>query len=200
MASKLLKFSEDARRSLEAGVNKLADTIALTSASRPQRGPGQEVGAPITNDGVTIAKEVELEDPWENMGPSSPRRSPPRRTTSPVTAPRRRPCSHARWSTADAQRRGGREPDGAQARHREGRHRGRRRDQGPGQGRRLARGHLERRLDLRSRSRDRRRARRGARQGRQGRCRDGGGRTPSAWSSSSSRACSSTRATSRRTS
>src|SRR3954465_15116546 len=70
MAAKLLKFSEDARRSLEAGVDKLADAVA------PTLGPkGRNVvldkkwGAPtITNDGVTIAKEIELEDPYENMG------------------------------------------------------------------------------------------------------------------------------------
>src|ERR1041384_1400143 len=70
MASKLLKFSEDARRSLEAGVNKLADTVARTLRPKGHNdGLGKKWGAPtITNDGVTIAKEVELEDPYENMG------------------------------------------------------------------------------------------------------------------------------------
>jgi chaperonin GroEL len=70
MASKLLKFSEDARRSLEAGVNKLADTVALTLGPKGHNVVlDKKWGAPtITNDGVTIAKEVELEDPWENMG------------------------------------------------------------------------------------------------------------------------------------
>ena len=68
--SKMLHFDDEARRSLEAGVNKLADAVRVT------RGPkGRNVvldkkfGAPtITNDGVSIAKEIELEDPFENMG------------------------------------------------------------------------------------------------------------------------------------
>jgi chaperonin GroEL len=70
MASKLLKFSEEARRSLEAGVNKLADTVSLTLGPKGHNVVlDKKWGAPtITNDGVTIAKEVELEDPWENMG------------------------------------------------------------------------------------------------------------------------------------
>jgi chaperonin GroEL len=67
---KILEFDEAARRSLERGVNKLADAVKVTL------GPmGRNVvldkkwGAPtITNDGVTVAKEVELEDPYENMG------------------------------------------------------------------------------------------------------------------------------------
>src|SRR6266513_3944303 len=70
MAAKILKFDEDARRSLEAGVNKLADTVAITLGPRGRNVVlDKKWGAPtITNDGVTIAKEVELEDPWENMG------------------------------------------------------------------------------------------------------------------------------------
>jgi chaperonin GroEL len=70
VAAKLLKFSEDARRSLEAGVSKLADTVALTLGPKGHNVVlDKKWGAPtITNDGVTIAKEVELEDGWENMG------------------------------------------------------------------------------------------------------------------------------------
>ena len=70
MASKLLKFGEDARRGLEAGVDKLADAVAITLGPKGQNVVlDKKWGAPtITNDGVTIAKEVELEDPWENMG------------------------------------------------------------------------------------------------------------------------------------
>src|SRR3954453_18038167 len=70
MAAKLLKFSEDARRSLEAGVNKLADAVSLTLGPKGHNVVlDKKWGAPtITNDGVTIAKEIELEDPWENMG------------------------------------------------------------------------------------------------------------------------------------
>jgi chaperonin GroEL len=70
VASKLLKFGEDARRGLEAGVDKIADTVAITLGPKGQNVVlDKKWGAPtITNDGVTIAKEVELEDPWENMG------------------------------------------------------------------------------------------------------------------------------------
>src|SRR5436853_4066785 len=70
MAAKILKFDEDARRALEAGVNKLADTVAITLGPKGRNVVlDKKWGAPtITNDGVTIAKEVELEDPWENMG------------------------------------------------------------------------------------------------------------------------------------
>ena len=70
MATKQLKFGENARRALEAGVNKLADTVALTLGPKGHNVVlDKKWGAPtITNDGVTIAKEVELEDPWENMG------------------------------------------------------------------------------------------------------------------------------------
>ncbi len=70
MASKLLRFGEDARRGLEAGVDKLADAVAITLGPKGQNVVlDKKWGAPtITNDGVTIAKEIELEDPWENMG------------------------------------------------------------------------------------------------------------------------------------
>ena len=70
MASKLLRFGEEARRGLEAGVDKLADTVAITLGPKGQNVVlDKKWGAPtITNDGVTIAKEIELEDPWENMG------------------------------------------------------------------------------------------------------------------------------------
>jgi chaperonin GroEL len=70
MPAKELRFSEEARRSLEAGVDKLADAVALTLGPRGHNVVlDKKWGAPtITNDGVTIAKEVELEDPWENMG------------------------------------------------------------------------------------------------------------------------------------
>ena len=70
MASKLLKFGEEARRSLEAGVDKLADAVAITLGPKGQNVVlDKKWGAPtITNDGVTIAKEIELQDPWENMG------------------------------------------------------------------------------------------------------------------------------------
>ncbi len=70
MAAKNLRFNEDARRGLESGVNKLADVVKVTLGPRGRNVVLEKKwGAPtITNDGVTIAKEVELEDPWENMG------------------------------------------------------------------------------------------------------------------------------------
>src|SRR5213080_561332 len=70
MAAKLLKFSEDSRRSLEAGIDKLADAVSITLGPRGRNVVlDKKWGAPtITNDGVTIAKEIELDDPWENMG------------------------------------------------------------------------------------------------------------------------------------
>src|SRR5438445_7248523 len=70
MAAKLLKYDEEARRALEAGVNKLADAVAITLGPKGRNVVlDKKWGAPtITNDGVTIAKEVELDDPWENMG------------------------------------------------------------------------------------------------------------------------------------
>jgi chaperonin GroEL len=70
MTAKVLKFGEDARRALEAGVDKLADAVAITLGPKGRNVVlDKKWGAPtITNDGVTIAKEVELEDAWENMG------------------------------------------------------------------------------------------------------------------------------------
>ena len=68
--SKLLKFDEDARRGLEAGVDKLADAVKVTLGPKGRNVViGKKYGAPtITNDGVSIAREIELEDPFENMG------------------------------------------------------------------------------------------------------------------------------------
>jgi chaperonin GroEL len=70
MAAKELRFNEEARRGLEAGVNKLADTVKVTLGPKGRNVVLEKKwGAPtITNDGVTIAKEIELDDPYENMG------------------------------------------------------------------------------------------------------------------------------------
>jgi len=66
----MLKFDEDARRGLEAGVDKLADAVKVTLGPKGRNVViGKKFGAPtITNDGVSIAREIELEDPFENMG------------------------------------------------------------------------------------------------------------------------------------
>ena len=68
--AKDIKFGEDARRALEAGVNKLANTVKITLGPKGRNVVlDKKFGSPlITNDGVTIAKEIELEDPFENMG------------------------------------------------------------------------------------------------------------------------------------
>jgi chaperonin GroEL len=68
--AKLIKFDEDARRALEVGVNKLADAVKVTIGPKGRNVVlEKKFGAPtITNDGVSIAREVELEDPFENMG------------------------------------------------------------------------------------------------------------------------------------
>ncbi|WP_419930741.1 chaperonin GroEL [Candidatus Poriferisodalis sp.] len=67
---KILKFSEEARRGLEAGVNKLADAVKVTLGPKGRNVVLEKsFGAPtITNDGVSIAREIELDDPFENMG------------------------------------------------------------------------------------------------------------------------------------
>ncbi|MGH8906732.1 MAG: chaperonin GroEL [Egibacteraceae bacterium] len=68
--AKQLKFHEDARRKLEMGVNKLADAVKITLGPKGRNVVLEKKwGSPtITNDGVTIAREIELEDPYENMG------------------------------------------------------------------------------------------------------------------------------------
>ena len=68
--SKLIKRGDDARKALESGVNQLADTVKVTLGPKGRNVVlDKKYGSPlITNDGVTIAKEVELDDPFENMG------------------------------------------------------------------------------------------------------------------------------------
>ena len=68
--SKLIKRGDEARKALEAGVNQLADTVKVTLGPKGRNVVlDKKYGSPlITNDGVTIAKEIELEDPFENMG------------------------------------------------------------------------------------------------------------------------------------
>jgi chaperonin GroEL len=68
--AKIILFDEDARRALERGVDKLADAVKVTLGPRGRNVViNKNFGAPtITNDGVTIAREIELEDPYENLG------------------------------------------------------------------------------------------------------------------------------------
>ncbi|HJG90939.1 MAG TPA: chaperonin GroEL, partial [Brachybacterium massiliense] len=69
MAKEIL-YNEDARRALERGVDKLANTVKVTLGPKGRNVVlDKKWGAPtITNDGVTIAREIELEDPYENLG------------------------------------------------------------------------------------------------------------------------------------
>ena len=70
MISKEIKFGEEARRSLERGVDKLADSVKITLGPKGRNVVlDRKFGSPtITNDGVTIARDIDLEDPWENLG------------------------------------------------------------------------------------------------------------------------------------
>src|SRR5712664_1590420 len=70
MAAKMIAYDEDARRGLERGMNQLADVVKVTLGPRGRNVVLEKKwGAPtITNDGVSIAKEIELEDPWEKIG------------------------------------------------------------------------------------------------------------------------------------
>src|SRR6476619_4950280 len=67
---KMIAFDDEARRALESGMNQLANAVRITLGPKGRNVVlDKKWGAPtITNDGVSIAKEVELEDPWENMG------------------------------------------------------------------------------------------------------------------------------------
>ena len=68
--AKEIKFNEEARKGMEAGINKLSDTVKVTLGPKGRNVVlDKKFGSPlITNDGVTIAREIELEDPYENMG------------------------------------------------------------------------------------------------------------------------------------
>src|SRR5881394_4128881 len=70
MAAKEIQFTDTARKSLEAGVNTLANAVKVTLGPRGRNVVlEKKYGSPsIINDGVTIAKEIEVEDPFENMG------------------------------------------------------------------------------------------------------------------------------------
>ena len=68
--AKMIVYGEEARKKLQAGIDQLADTVKVTLGPKGRNVVlGKKYGAPlVTNDGVTIAKEVELEDAFENMG------------------------------------------------------------------------------------------------------------------------------------
>src|SRR3989339_1808306 len=70
MASKLIEYDSDARTKLKKGVDKLANAVKVTLGPKGRNAIlDKKYGAPtITKDGVTVAKEIELKDPWQNMG------------------------------------------------------------------------------------------------------------------------------------
>src|SRR5919205_3239672 len=70
MPAKQLEFSEEARRSLKEGIDAMADAVKTTLGPRGRHvALDKKFGAPnVTHDGVTVAKEIELEDPFKNMG------------------------------------------------------------------------------------------------------------------------------------
>ena len=95
MAAKEVKFGGDARQRMLRGVDILADAVKVTLGPKGRNVVlDKSFGAPrITKDGVTVAKEIELADKFENMGAQMVREvAPARPTTSPVTAPPPRPC------------------------------------------------------------------------------------------------------------
>ena len=100
--AKFIVFADETPRT-RAAMNTPADAVKVTLGPK-----GRNVvldtawGAPtITNDGVSIANEIELDDPLENMGAQLVRRSPRRPTALPATGPRPRPCWPRRWSARD---------------------------------------------------------------------------------------------------
>ena len=176
MAHKELKFNEEARRALERGVNVLADAVKVTLGPKGRYVVlDKKYGAPtITNDGVTIAREIEVEDVFENQGAQLVREV--------ATATNDVAGDGTTTATVLAQaivREGlknvaaGANPIGAQARHRGGRRSAVVENLQDAVGRDLGQGgHRPRRDDLVARARDRRRDRGRDREGRQGRRRE----------------------------
>ena len=93
MAAKQITYAEEARGAIQRGVNKLADAVKVTLGPKGRNVViEKKFGSPTsTKDGVTVAKEIELADPIENMGAQMVARSRRRPPTSPATAPRPRP-------------------------------------------------------------------------------------------------------------
>ncbi len=87
--AKILIFGEEARRAMLRGIDKVADTVGVTLGPKGRNVVlEKKFGSPtITNDGVTIAKEIELEDVYENTGAQLVKEVASKTTTSPETAP-----------------------------------------------------------------------------------------------------------------
>src|ERR1700710_758936 len=94
MAAKDVRFGDDARSRMLRGVDILAEAVKVTLGPKGRNVViDKSYGAPrITKDGVSVAKEIELAEKFENMGAQMSVKSPARPTTWPATAPRRRSC------------------------------------------------------------------------------------------------------------
>ena len=100
MAAKEVKFSVEARDKMLRGIDILANAVRVTLGPKGRNVVlDKSFGAPrISKDGVTVAKEIELDDKFENMGRRWYARSRARPRTKPATAPPLRPCSPTRLS------------------------------------------------------------------------------------------------------
>jgi len=97
--AKMIAFDEEARRGLERGMNVLADTVKVTLGPKGRNVVLEKKwGAPtITNDGVSIAKEIELEDPWEKIGAELVKEVAKKTDDVAGDGTTRRPCWPRRW-------------------------------------------------------------------------------------------------------
>ncbi len=97
--AKQIVYDEKARHKILSGVNQLADTVRLTLGPKGRNVViDKKFGSPvITKDGVTVAKEIELQDPFENMGAQMVNEVASKPATTPVTAPPRRPFWRRRF-------------------------------------------------------------------------------------------------------
>jgi len=151
MAPKNLRFDTDARRALEAGVNKLAEAVEITLGPKDQYVVLHKalLSPTITTDGVTIAQEIDLKDIFENQAAQMVKEVAHKPTPWPATARLRRSFSPTHRSRGDQERGRRREPGDPARRHREGRRGRRRGDKGAGQGDKRARRDLAGRRHLR---------------------------------------------------
>jgi hypothetical protein len=103
--AKQITYGNDSRQAVLRGVNRLADAVKVTLGPKGRNVVlDKKFGSPvITKDGVTVAKEIDLKEPLENMGAQMVREVASKTSTSPATAPPPRPCS-LRRSTARASR------------------------------------------------------------------------------------------------
>ncbi len=118
--AKQIIYGEEARRALQRGVDKLANAVKVTLGPKGRNVVlDKKFGAPnITKDGVSVAKEIELEDAFENMGAQLVKEVATKTTDMAATAPPRRRCWPRPSSARDWERHGRGQPHGLEARHR----------------------------------------------------------------------------------